>query len=477
MRNRAAEVLRELQSTLGDDVVTLDEDIRRAYSRDETEDLCFLPDAVARPWSREQVSQILSVASRERTPVTPRGAGTGLSGGALPVRGGIVLSLERLDRIRRLDRANLLVETEAGVVTGTLQREVEAHGLFYPPDPASHDRCLIGGNIAEDSAGPRSCKYGSTRRWVLGLEAVLADGRILRTGGDNRKDVAGYDLTQLLIGSEGTLAIVTAATFRLLPLPRTRITITLPFSDLESAADAVSTLFERGHDPAACEILDHRAIEATGRLQPLPDGFLGLEALLLLELDGDEEDELLERAARLGHDLSDLLDGEAMVAVEARDQRRMWRIREGVADGVKSICPYKEADTVVPRGSLAALVRAARSAATRNGLEAVCYGHAADGNLHINLLRRDLDVTEWERRRDAAELDLFEAVVALGGSVTGEHGIGWTQRRFLPLVRSEPFIDVMSGIKKAFDPFGILNPGKIFSNGNDSDSDRSPAFR
>jgi glycolate oxidase len=411
----------------------------------------------------------MALATERRTPVTPRGAGTGLSGGALPVRGGWILSLERMNRIRRVDKLNMLVEAETGVITGDLQRHLEEFGLFYPPDPASHDRCMLGGNIAEDSAGPRSCKYGSTRRWVLGLEAVLADGRVLATGGDNRKDVAGYDLSQLLIGSEGTLAIVTAATLRLLPQPKARITLALPFSDLEAAAAAVADIFLLGHDPAACEIMERRALQAVSAIEPLPEELRDIAALLLLELDGRDTQSLVERSAAIAEDLSGNLRSDALVAMDASDQRRLWTIRERVAEAVKGRCPYKEADTVVPRSALAKLVHAARRVAKEHGLEAICYGHAGDGNLHVNLLRNDLSQKEWTLRRDAAEQDLFEAVVKLGGSISGEHGVGWTQRRFLPMARSDTSLELMRSLKTTFDPLGILNPGKIFTDSGDTD--------
>ncbi len=461
--------LETLKRLLGEEAVQSDPDICLTYGRDETEDLCFPPDAVVLPRTTDAVSKVMALATERRTPVTPRGAGTGLSGGALPVRGGWILSLERMNRIRRVDKLNMLVEAETGVITGDLQRHLEEFGLFYPPDPASHDRCMLGGNIAEDSAGPRSCKYGSTRRWVLGLEAVLADGRVLATGGDNRKDVAGYDLSQLLIGSEGTLAIVTAATLRLLPQPKARITLALPFSDLEAAADAVADIFLLGHDPAACEIMERRALQAVSAIEPLPEELRDIAALLLLELDGRDTQSLVERSAAIAEDLSGNLRSDALVAMDASDQRRLWTIRERVAEAVKGRCPYKEADTVVPRSALAKLVHAARRVAKEHGLEAICYGHAGDGNLHVNLLRNDLSQKEWTLRRDAAEQDLFEAVVKLGGSISGEHGVGWTQRRFLPMARSDTSLELMRSLKTTFDPLGILNPGKIFTDSGDTD--------
>lgn len=461
--------MQELRQAVGEDAVVTAADGLEPYGRDYTEAFSFPPEAAVLPSETGQVQEVLRFASRHRVAVTPRGAGTGLSGGALPVHGGIALSLERLDRIRKVDTRNLIAEAEAGVITGNLQRKVEEVGLLYPPDPASKDSCLLGGNIAEDSAGPRSCKYGSTRKWVLGLEAVLPSGELLRTGGANRKDVAGYNLTQLLVGSEGTLAVVTAATLRLTSLPRHTLTLAMPFPTLEQGAEAVERIFLEGFDPAACELVEERALAAVKRVLPLPEALDGVAAVILLELDGQDADQLLEQAAGLGEVAEKLGAGEILVAQESADQRRLWQVRRQIGEALKDLSVYKEADTVVPRARLAELVKAARRVAEAQGLEAVCFGHAGDGNLHVCLLRHDLPDHEWEKRRDAAEQDLFEAAVELGGSITGEHGVGWTQRRYLPLSFPPAGIDLLTRIKEAFDPLGILNPGKIFPAGPSPD--------
>jgi glycolate oxidase len=395
-------------------------------------------------------------------PVTPRAGGSGLSGGALAVHGGILLSVERLDRIRSVDPAAMTAEVESGVPTGALHDALLAQGLLYPPDPSSRDMSRLGGNLAEDAAGPRSLLYGTTRQHVLGLEVALADGTLMRTGGHNRKDAAGYNLTQLLIGSEGTLGVITAAVLKLAPPPRATLSLLLPFPELEQAAAAVEAVCRAHRAVAACELVERHALAAVAKLMPVPPWLLAHEALLLLELFGDDGEQLLAVAAEVAETAAALGGGEAQVAQDAAEQRRLWAIRRRVGEAVMQRGAYRESDAVVPRSRLAELVRAARAAAARQGLTAVCFGHAGDGNLHIDLLRDDLPESEWERARDAAEAELVAAVLALGGSPTGEHGIGWTLREELPRTLSPAQLALQRAVKRAFDPRGILNPGKIF---------------
>ena len=464
-RSIDAPVLERLRAILGEEGLRSDELARQRYGRDETEDLYFPPQAIALPATPEQVAAVMRLASELRFAVTPRGAGTGLSGGALPVTGGLCLSIERLNKIRWIDRRDLSCEVETGVITGDLQRQVEELGLFYPPDPASRETCLLAGNLAEDSAGPHSCKYGTTRRYVLSLEAVLPSGELIRTGARTRKDATGYNLAQLLVGSEGTLAILTAATLRLLPKPAAALVLVIPFPALDAAAAAVEEIFLAGFDPATCELMEAEALRAVGEVMALPPGLVDQEAMLLVELDGEDSDALLDRAAAIAELVESLGAGEPLVAIDAAEQRRLWAVRSKIGEAVKQRSVYKEADTVVPRKALAELVRAARQAAADHGLTAICYGHAGDGNLHINLLRGDLSPQEWESRRDDAEEQLFRAVLDLGGTLSGEHGIGWSQRHLLPLAIDPPTLALMRRVKKAFDPLGILNPGKIFPEG------------
>ncbi len=461
LRRPTQSELAELAGRLSTGELDCDTGVLARYSHDETEQYCFLPDAVARPASIASVQQVLAWAHAHRVPVVPRGAGTGLSGGALPVCGGIVLSVERLHRIRELDLGNLCVVAEAGVVVGDLQRFVAEHGLLYPPDPASRDSCLLAGNLAEDSAGPRSLLYGSTRRWVLGIEVVTATGELLQLGSKVRKDATGYSLPQLLIGSEGTLAVFTAATLRLLPQPRASLTMFIPFPNLEGAARAVEVVLAKHANVAACELMERAALAAVDRVEPLPGLLRGAEAALLFELHGDSAEVLLE----IAHDCETMSRGcgalETLVATDSSQERRLWQIRRKIGEAVKQIGPYKEADTVVPRSRLPQLIEEARAAAARNGLRAILYGHAGDGNLHVNLLQGDHPPEEWPERRDRAERELFRAVFALGGRLTGEHGVGFTQRDLLPEVLSPREIELHLGLKRLFDPHGILNPGKI----------------
>ena len=439
-------------------MLTASADLER-HASDETEDLRFLPWIVARPAATSEVSTILRWASRHRVPVTPQGARTGLSGGALPVRGGVALSMERLDRIRRWSSADMTVEVEAGVVTARLQEDAAARGLFYPPDPGSRETCQIGGNIAEDAAGPHSCKYGTTRRFVLGLEAVLPGGEVIRTGSANRKDVTGYNLTQLLVGSEGTLAVITAATLRLVSQPAAALLLGYGFADLGQAARAVVEIFASGVEPAACELMEARALELVGQTVPIPDALRGAAAVVLVELDGRARDEVLADAETLSRLFP---AAEPLAAEDPRSRRRLWGIRSKIGEAVKACSPYKEVDAVVPRSRLADLVDLARRAAAGAGLECVCYGHAGDGNLHVNLLRGGLDAATWATHRDRAESELIAGVLDLGGAVSGEHGIGWTQRRHIESALGPATLDLMRRVKASFDPRGILNPGKVF---------------
>jgi glycolate oxidase len=451
-----------LRAAVGDDRVALDADTLGVAASDETEDLAFAPDVVVTPLTAEQVAAVLQLATRHRVPVTPRGAGTGLSGGALPVYGGIVLSTRGMDRILEIDRENLMAVVEPGVITQVFQETVEAQGLFYPPDPASRGSCFLGGNLAECSGGPRAVKYGVTRDFVTGMEAVLPSGDIVRHGGKLLKNVTGYNLSHLIIGSEGTLAVITKIYLRLLPLPQHRHMLLVPFAELEPCARAVPAIMHAGVIPSALEFIERDAIDITERHlgTTFPNG--DAAAHLVIELDGNDESVIQRDAERIAEIV--LAEGATDVLVADTDTKmnEVWAMRRAVGTAVKSESVYKEEDTVVPRNQLVPLLRGVKDIAKRHGIRTVCYGHAGDGNLHVNILKMDMSDERWNQELEPAIREIFELTVSLGGLISGEHGIGLVQKRYLPIALSPAEIDLMRAIKHAFDPHGILNPGKIF---------------
>jgi glycolate oxidase len=434
---------------------------REPYGRDETEDLWFDPEVVVRPRTTGEVAAVLRVAHARRIPVTPRAGGTGLSGGALPVRGGIVLSVDRMDSILEIDRENLVAVVESGVITQRLQEACEAVGLHYPPDPASRGSCTLGGNVAENAGGPHAAKYGVTKDFVLGVEAVLPDGRVVRWGGKLLKNRTGYSLAQLLVGSEGTLAVVTRIWLKLLPLPKVRRCMLVPFPTLESAAAGVSRIYAAGLYPAALEFMERDAVRlASEHLRiPVPGG--DAEALLLVEFDGDHEAGVQADLERGGEVCLEAGAADCLLPESPSRQEDLWKVRRAIGEAVKKSSVYKEEDTVVPRAALPALVRGVKGICARAGVTAICYGHAGDGNLHCNLVRMGLDGAAWEGRLPGVVEEIFRLTISLGGTVSGEHGIGWVQRRWLPLAVSPAEMEIMRGLKRVFDPLGILNPDKV----------------
>lgn len=455
-------ILERLREAAGADNVFTDEEALRIHASDETEDLAFPPEVVVVPTSTEAIAAVMRVANAERVPVTPRGAGTGLSGGALPVRGGISLSTRALNRIVEIDTANLMAVVEPGVITQVLQEAVEKEGLFYPPDPASRGSCFLGGNLAECSGGPRAVKYGVTKDWVTGVEAVLGSGEVIRHGGKLLKNVTGYNLTQLLIGSEGTLGIITEITLRLIPYPPHRTMLMVPFESLESCARAVPAIMNAGITPSVLEFLERDAINMTEAHLDMAWPNSDAAAQLLIELDGTDEGVIARDAERvcdivLAEGASDVL-----LADTGAKMNEMWQLRRAVGEAVKSVSVYKEEDTVVPRHNLVPLLVGVKEIAKRHGIRTVCYGHAGDGNLHVNVLKMDMTDAEWNEQLDPAIQEIFRHTVSLGGMISGEHGIGWVQRRYMPIAFAGAELDVMRRIKSALDPNHILNPGKLF---------------
>ena len=419
-------------------------------------------DLVVVPGTTAEVSAIARLCHEAGVPIVPRGAGTGYTGGAVPVRGGVVVSLERFTQILTIDRRNLLTVVQPGVITGTLQDAVEAEGLFYPPDPASLRECSIGGNVAECAGGPRAFKYGNTRRYVLGLEAVLVDGTVIRTGGKTVKNVVGYDLTQLLVGSEGTLAIVTEITLRLVPLPPARSALRATFATIADAVDTVDRLVQRGVVPAALELVDRVSLDALCKYlggEPLAPA--GTEALLVIEVDGVDaavahEISLVEAACR------DSRATDVRRAIDEAERQEVWRVRRELSYALRTVGAWKyNHDIVVPKGRIPELFQLVDRLRHDSGLLIPAFGHVGDGNIHVNIMVDANDPLTNARVR-ATEQALFEGVVALEGSVTGEHGIGFSKAKYLPLEIPPATIAVMRAVKQAFDPRGLLNPGKIF---------------
>ncbi len=456
------DIIAALRAALGPDAVRVDTEALELAASDETEDLSFAPDVVVTPGSTDQVAAVMQLATRFRVPVTPRGAGTGLSGGALPVHGGIVLSTSGLDRIIEIDRENLMAVVEPGVITQVFQETVEAQGLFYPPDPASRGSCFLGGNLAECSGGPRAVKYGVTKDFVTGIEAVLPSGDVVRHGGKLLKNVTGYNLSQLIIGSEGTLAVITKIYLRLLPIPRHRTMLLVPFGALEPCARAVPAIMHAGIIPSALEFVERDAIAITERHLGTTFPNSDAAAQLLIELDGNNETTIQSDAERIAEIV--LAEGATDVLMADTDAKmaEVWAMRRAVGTAVKSESVYKEEDTVVPRNQLVPLLRGVKEIGERYGIRTVCYGHAGDGNLHVNILKMDMTDEQWNRDLEMAIREIFQLTVSLGGLISGEHGIGLVQKHYLPLALSAAEIDLMRAIKRAFDPHGILNPGKIF---------------
>ncbi len=456
----AESFVKEIVSLVGADHVRRDEAARLAYGTDALK-RGHPADLVVMPGSAAEVAVIARLCHEMRVPLVPRGAGTGYTGGAVPLLGGLVLSLERLNRILDIDDENLLAVVEPGVITGDLQAAVEARGLFYPPDPQSLKESSLGGNIAECAGGPRAFKYGVTRRYVLGLEAVLPTGEIIRTGSKAVKNVVGYDLTQLLVGSEGTLAIVTKITLRLMPKPPAVATLRACFADVPSAARAVSALIRRRIVPATLELIDEDSLDAVAsyvgaRLAPAGTG-----ALLLVEVDGIAEAVAAE-VAEVEAGCRDVGALEVLVARTQEERDQLWRVRRELSYALRPIAPQKiNNDVVVPRGRVPELFTLVERLRATYRLRIPCFGHAGDGNIHVNIMIDPANPDEVSRATDALG-ELFAGVVALEGSISGEHGIGFSKAPYLGLELSEEVIALMKRVKQAFDPHGILNPGKIF---------------
>ncbi len=457
------ELVEALCEIAGVENVLVDGEALERYSHDETVGLWAPPEVVVRATSTAQVSRVLKLAQQERVPVTPRGAGYGLSGGAVAMKGGIVLSTEKMNRILEIDHKNLMVTVEPGAITGDIHRAVEAEGLFYPPDPASLDSCSIGGNVAEGAGGPRAVKYGTTRDYVCGLEAVLPSGEVMSIGGKLVKNVTGYSLIGLLVGSEGTLAIVTRIILRLLPLPRVQVDLLVPFDDFQAAADTVADIIGHRILPTAMEFMEQDSLLAVERLLQREVPYRDAAAHLLIQLDGntpaavDADMELVGELC-LQHGARDLL-----VARDRPTRDRLWEARRMIIDALNHESPVNHMeDVVVPRAEIHRLLRGMKEISRGHGVRIVSFGHAGDGNVHVNVLKDDLGDERWDALVPGVREEIYRLALALGGTITGEHGVGATRRQYLPMALDDAQIELMRRIRAAFDPNSILNPSKIF---------------
>lgn len=459
-----SDIIEKLKSIVGAENVITGREQLEPYSHDEIPDLNHFPEVVVQAGSAREISQILVLANENKIPVTPRGGGTGLSGGAVPFLGGIVLSLERMDKILEIDEDNMMVIVQPGVVTGTLQAEVEKTGLFYPPDPSSLDSCTIGGNIAENAGGPRAVKYGVTRDYVCGLEVVLPTGELTHCGGKIVKNVSGYDLMQLLIGSEGTLGIVTEITLRLLPLPKAKIDLLAPFDSLEKAALAVTEIIRnRSIMPAAVEFIEKEGVQAAGQFLEKELPFSEAEAQVIIELDGSSDEGVLADAELVGEICLEHGASDVLAADNPSEQERLWEARRIIGEALKHVGKkLDKEDVVVPRMKIPELIKKTKEIAAKYGVTAVNFGHVGDGNVHVNTLKKDLPDAKWEEVRPRFSREILQAAVDLGGTVTGEHGIGLIKKDYLSMAVDESQVRIMRQIKLALDPNDILNPGKIF---------------
>jgi glycolate oxidase len=460
----SASHLSQLKSIVGEQYVFVDDESLENYGHDETEHLLYLPSVVVKPRTAEEISGIMKMCNKDKIPVTPRGAGTGLSGAALPNLGGVLISMERLNTIINIDERNLQVTTEPGVITEVLQDAVKEKGLFYPPDPSSRGSCFIGGNISANSGGPKAVKYGVVRDYVLNLQIVLPTGEIIWTGANVLKNSTGYNLTQLVVGSEGTLGIVTKIVLKLIPLPKYDLLMLVPFKSLEKAGEAVSAIFRAGFVPSGLELVEVEALKIVSDFInnttiPIADD---IAAHLIVEVDGNNVDVMMTEMEAISELLMTYDAEDVLFADDAQQKAELWKMRRRVAEAVKIAGYTIEEDTVVPRAELPALIHGVKRLGKEYNFHAVCYGHAGDGNLHIRIKKEGTANSQDDLEVIAGIRALFELVYSLGGTISGEHGIGLIQKRYLDIVFSETQLHLMRQIKKGFDPNNILNAGKIF---------------
>jgi glycolate oxidase len=451
-------IIDEIVKIVGKENVLTSSEDRQCYAYDGRTD-GVIPDLVVFPSSAEEVSGILKLANKYLFPVIPRGQGTGLTGGSIPLAGGVVLVFTKMNRILEIDTENLIAVVEPGVINFDLQQEVAKCGLFYPPDPASYKYSSIGGNVAECAGGPNSLKYGVTRDYVLGLEVVKPTGEILKTGVRTMKGVVGYDITRLLVGSEGTLGVVTKIILKLVPLPEAKATILALFQEVEEAAEAVSAIIAAKVVPSTIEFMDRASIYCSEQASPmgLPEGIGGL---LLIEVDGDKES-IVPQVEKLRKIINEKKAIRCDVTEDPEESDKLWQARRALGQALYTINPVKIAeDVVVPRSHIPTLIRALEAMGKKFGIPILSFGHAGDGNFHVNIMIKE--TPEERAKAEQAVKEIFAEAIRLGGTLSGEHGIGTSKAPYLGMELSKDVIETLKGIKKLFDPNNILNPGKIF---------------
>ena len=455
--------LLKLKEAVGASNVFTDEESLGNYAHDETEDLKYYPEVVVKPLDTASVAALLKLCNEHHVPVTPRGGGTGLSGGALPVYAGVLLSMEKFKAIIDIDTENLQAIVEPGVITEEFMNAVAEKGLLYPIDPSSKGSCFIGGNVAHGSGGPRVVKYGTIREYILNLEVVLPTGEVIWTGANTLKYASGYNLTQLMIGSEGTLGVVTKIVTKLIPRPTQNVLMMASFTKNEDACAAVSAIFRAGITPSALEFMERKGVEWVIKYDDIKFDLKDeVNAFLMMEFDGDDLDTIFKDCEKANLVLENFNCADVLFADTAQQKDDLWRIRRTMPESVKSNSIYKEEDTVVPRAALPKLIAGIKEIGGRYGFESVCYGHAGDGNLHVNIIKAGMSDEDWKSKLKDGIVEIFELTSALGGTISGEHGIGLVQKEFMPIKYSEVHLNLMRSIKQVFDPNSILNPGKIF---------------
>ena len=458
-------IISEFLSFLDEKQVIASENEKLAYAQDKTEDFVYMPELVLIPDNAEDISKILKICNEHIIPVTVRSTGTGLSG-ALPVKGGIVISMEKFNKILNIDTDNFQITTEPFVINYILQQAVKEKGLFYPPDPANYKDCSIGGNISENSGGPKAVKYGTTKDYVLSLEVVLANGDIIHTGRNLIKDVAGYNLTQLFVGSEGTLGIITKATLKLLPVVKENVLMLMSFTSVEDAGKAVNTILNTGIIPSSLEFMERNALiiskeHINAEFPPVSEK---TQAHLIVELDGNDYEKLLEEREILKKAVENADNPEFILFANSEEEKeQIWTLRRNTGTAVGDKDVYKEQDISIPRANIPKAVNYINNWCQKYGYTAACYGHAGDGNIHANILRSGVSDDIWNNKLKLHLKELYDYICnSLNGSVTGEHGIGFVQKEYLPVMIDQTTLNIMKSIKNLLDPNNIINPGKIF---------------